>query len=104
MRPAQIVATVKMSQLDRETCTLNRIHSAIPADHGVMIFPRLPVVAQHPNLVSQFEVICDNGTCFAKRTEVFPGIKAKAANFTHRTSSSILVLGTVRLGGIFYHD
>src|SRR5438309_1016877 len=104
MRPAQVVATVKMSQLDRETCTLNRIHPAIPADDGVMIFPRLPVVAQHPNLVSQFEVICDNGTCFTKRAKVFPRIKTEAANFTHRSNSSILVFGTVCLRSILDHD
>src|SRR5438034_8653158 len=101
MRSAQVVAAVKMPQLDRETCTLNRIHPAIPADHGVMIFPRLAVVAQHANLVSEFEVICDNGTCFPKRPKVFPRIKTKTADFTHRPSSSILVFGTVRLGGVF---
>src|SRR5947199_10270049 len=104
MRPAQVVATVKMSQLDRETCTLNRIHPAIPADHGVMIFPRLPVVAQHPYLVSQFEVICDNGTCFTKRTKVFPRINTKTADFTHPPSSSTLVSGTVLLSRVFDHD
>src|SRR5947208_3530070 len=104
MRSAQVVATVKMSQLDREACTLNRIHPAIPADHGVMIFPRLSVVAQHANLVSQFEVISDNGPCFTKRTKVFASIKTKAANFAHRSSSLILVFGTVRLGGIFDYD
>src|SRR5438552_11723480 len=93
-----------MSQLDRETCSLNRIHPAIPPDHGVMIFPRLAVVAQHANLIGQFEVICDNGACFAKRAEVFPRIKTEAANFTHRASSSILVFGTVRLGGVFDHS
>src|SRR5438132_13511614 len=93
-----------MSQLDRETRALNRIHPAIPPDHGVMILPRLAVVAQHANLVGQVEVICDNGTCFTKRAEVFPRIKTEAADFAHRTSSSIFIFGTVRLGGVFDHD
>src|SRR4030095_14228071 len=93
-----------MSQLDSETCALNCIHSAIPPDHGMIVFPRLAVVSQHANLVGQFEVICDNGTCFTKRAKVFPRIKTKTADFAHRPSSSILVLGTVRLGGIFDHD
>src|SRR5437016_5561397 len=81
MRAPQLVATIKMPQLDREACTLNRIHSAIPADHGMMIFPRLTVVAQHANLVGQFEVIRNDGTCFTKRAEVFPRIKTEAADF-----------------------
>src|SRR2546430_6723721 len=46
----------------------------------------------------------DLGACFAKRAEVFPRIKTEAADFTHRTSSSILVFGTVRLGGVFDHN
>src|SRR5207244_1168164 len=104
MRPPQIVAAVKMSQLDRKACTLNRIHPTIPADHGMMVFAGLAVVAQHANLVGQLEVICDDGACFTKRAKVFPRIKTEAANFAHRPSSSILVFGTVRLGGIFDYD
>ena len=70
----------------------------------MMVFPRLAVVAQHANLVGQFKVIGNDGTCFTKRAQVFPRIKTEAANFAHRPSSSILIFGTVRLGSILDHD
>jgi hypothetical protein len=81
MGAASFIPALEMFQLDCETCTLNRIHAAIPTDNRVMVFPCLPVIAQDPNLIGKFEIIRDNGTCLAQRAEIFSRIKAEASNF-----------------------
>jgi hypothetical protein len=81
MGAAAFVPALEMFQLDCETRTLNRIHAAIPTDKRVMVFPRLPVIAQNPNLVGKFKIIRDNGTCLTQRAEIFSRIKAEASDF-----------------------
>ena len=46
-----------------------------------MVFARLTVIAQDPNLVGQFEIIRDNSTRLAQRAEIFSRIKAEASDF-----------------------
>src|SRR5436190_20547423 len=90
-----------MPQFNRKTGGLNRIHPAIPADYSVMIFPCLPMVAEHSNLVREPKAVCDHGASFSKCAEIFPGIKTEATDFANRPSASILVFCAVRLGGVF---
>src|SRR5438445_2689660 len=70
MFPSELIATLKVAQLYLQARALNRVHSAIPANHRVVIFSHLPVIAQTPNLIAKLRVVRHYGTGFAECTEV----------------------------------
>src|ERR1700722_2281906 len=46
MRTAGLISFFETSQFDPQNGSLNSIHAAIPAYHGVMIFPDLSVIPE----------------------------------------------------------
>ena len=90
-----------MAQLDAEHGGLDSIHATIPADHGVMIFADLSVVAQDADRFVEGGVVGDDSAGFPESAEIFPGIKAEAPCVAYRSRLAAFVFCSMRLAGIF---
>ena len=55
---------------------MNPIHPAIPTNHGMMILPILAMITKHLHGSLQLFIRSDNGSRFAKSSEVFLGTPA----------------------------
>src|SRR4029077_12601865 len=84
-----------------QDCRLDAVHPTIPTHRRMIIFLRLTVVSQHLDLLPYFRVVRHDCASLAERAEILSGIKAEATSVAHCACLSPLVLGAVRLGGIF---
>src|SRR2546428_2975158 len=98
------IPPVQLPQLHLEHSSLDSIHATIPADHLVVIFSRLAVIAKDTNFFIDSSVVCDHPSRFAEGSEVFAWVETEAASVAQRPSSLTFVFRAVGLGSILDHQ
>src|SRR6478736_2049963 len=101
MCAAELVSSFEMAQLDSQNSSLNSIHSAVPANHGVVIFPNLPVIPQDPYFFLQFLVVGHHCASFTEGPEIFSGIEAEASYVAQGADLSPFINRSMGLRCIF---
>jgi hypothetical protein len=79
---------------------LDAVHAGIPADHGMVVFSALAVVAQDAETLGEIRVAGDHRTGLTEGAEVFAGVKAKAGGMAEGSDALALVFGAMGLTGI----
>src|SRR5581483_11361591 len=94
-----------LSLHDALPISLNAVHPRVPSDMRMIIFFRLPVVAEHLDLLRQRRIIGRDASRFAESSKVLSGIIAERRRHTQCSGLLPLVNSPVRLAGVLnYRD
>ncbi len=90
-----------MAQLDAKHGSLQAIQPPIEPDHLMVVFHRLPVIAQHAQPARQRGIIRGDGATIAHRSQILAGIEAERGGMAEAPGAAPLVCGAMRLAGVF---
>src|SRR5947209_6797191 len=77
--PPSRVPVLQMTQFSSKDCTLDCIHSAVPADEFMLVFSVSPVISRLSHPTRQPRIGSDKRSGVATCPQVFSRIKAKAS-------------------------
>ena len=92
---------IEVGEFDIEDGGLDAIHAAVPADHGVVVFFDLAVIAEDAHFFVEVGVIGEDRPGLAKGPEIFAWVEAEATGIGEEAGFCSVVLGAVGLAGVF---
>jgi len=98
---SELGGVIEVGEFHVEDGGLDAIHAAVPADHGVVIFFDLAVIAEDADFFVEVGVIGEDCPGFAKGAEVFAWVEAEAAGIGEEAGFFSVVFGAVGLAGVF---
>ena len=98
---SELGGVIEVGEFHVEDGGLDAIHAAVPADHGVVIFFDLAVIAEDADFFVEIGVIGEDRSRLAKGAEIFAWVEAEATGIGEEAGFFSVVFGAVSLAGVF---
>ena len=102
-RPGAFGCLIEVAELDGQNRRLQSIEPTIKAQHRIIIFRALTIIAKHPNTLGELRVIGDDSAPVAKCPEIFAGVKTEARRVAEAGDRRIADAGAVGLTGVLHN-
>jgi len=101
--PSFLIPPVQMLELHSQDGGLHLIQPAVDSNKNMLVFSRLAIIPQSPELLCQLTVACHHHAAVAVGAEIFRRIKAKTPQIANAPNAFASILRAMSLTGIFYH-
>src|SRR5579885_2014079 len=98
--PARFIPLIEMRQLDLEDSRLNRVKTKVMPNQQVMILLGRSMIAQQAHLLSQINIVGNEGSAISSSTEIFSRIKTEAGGFAENSGALSFEASAMRLAGV----